>query len=111
MLAHGSRDWDFTTMNMFSLFEWLAMGALLLIWFTVTRIERRLDKQEMRVDLLLRQAGIDPSRPAEPSDHVKLLAQQPSQRIQAIKAYRRETGADLRSAKAVIESLQSSSDR
>jgi len=111
MLAHGSRDRDFTTMNMFSLFEWLAMGALLLIWFTVTRIERRLDKQEMRVDLLLRQAGIDPSRPAEPSDHVKLLAQQPSQRIEAIKAYRRETGADLRSAKAVIESLQSSSDR
>jgi ribosomal protein L7/L12 len=98
-------------MSTFSLFEWLAMGALLTIWFTLTRIERRLGEQEMRLDLLLRRAGIDPSKPAEPSDHVKLLAQQPSRRIEAIKAYRRETGADLRSAKAVIESLQLPPDR
>jgi ribosomal protein L7/L12 len=98
-------------MKTFSLFEWLAIGALLMIWFTLTRIERRVREQQERLDLLLRHEGIDPSKPAEPSDHVKLLAQQPSQRIEAIKAYRRETGADLRSAKTVIEALQHSLDR
>jgi ribosomal protein L7/L12 len=98
-------------MNTFSLFEWLAMGVLLMIWLRLTRIERRLGAQEMRLDLLLRRAGIDPSKPAEPSDHVKFLAQQPSQRIEAIKAYRQETGADLRTAKAMIESLQLSPEQ
>jgi ribosomal protein L7/L12 len=39
---------------------------------------------------------------------VKVLAQQPSQRIEAIKAYRQESGADLRVAMAMIDSLKDS---
>ena len=61
---------------------------------------------DYKVELLLRHAGIDRSKLAEPSERVKELAQQSSQRIEAIKAYREETGADLRAAKAVIEALQ-----
>jgi ribosomal protein L7/L12 len=98
-------------MNAFNPFELLALGLLLIIWVTLTRIERRLREHEIRLDLLLRHAGIDPSKPAEPSERVKVLAQQPSQRIEAIKTYRRETGADLRSAKAMVESLQKSTGR
>jgi ribosomal protein L7/L12 len=98
-------------MNAFNPFEMLALGLLLIIWVRLTRIERRLGEHEIRLDLLLRHAGIDPSKPAEPSVRVKVLAQQPSQRIEAIKAYRQETGADLRSAKAMIESLQKSTER
>jgi ribosomal protein L7/L12 len=98
-------------MNAFNPFELLALGLLLIIWVTLTRIERRLGEHEVRLDLLLRHAGIDPSKPAEPSERVKVLAQQPSQRIEAIKAYRRETGADLRAARAMIESLRNSTER
>jgi ribosomal protein L7/L12 len=89
----------------------LALGLLVIIWITLTRIERRLRENDHKVDLLLRHAGIDPSKPAEPSERVKVLAQQPSQRIEAIKAYRQETGADLRAAKAMIESLQNPAER
>jgi ribosomal protein L7/L12 len=98
-------------MNAFNPFVLLALGLLLIIWVTVTRIERRLRDHEMRLDLLLRHAGIDLSKPAEPSERVKLLAQQPSQRIEAIKAYREESGADLRSARAMIEALRNSTQR
>ena len=98
-------------MNAFNPIELLGLGLLLIIWVTLTRIERRLREHEIRLDLLLRHAGIDPSLPAEPSERVKVLAQQPSQRIEAIKAYRQETGADLRSAKSMIESLQKSAER
>jgi len=97
-------------MNAVNPFELLALVLLLIIWITVTRIERRLREHGHQLDLLLRQAGVDPSKPAEPSERVKLLAQQPSRRVEAIKAYRQETGADLRTAKAMIESLQSLTD-
>ena len=84
---------------------------LLVIWIALTRIDRRLRENEYRVNLLLRYAGIDPLRPGEPSERVKVVAQQPSQRIEAIKTYRQETGADLRAAKAMIESLQNPAER
>jgi hypothetical protein len=58
-------------MNAFNPFELLALGLLLIIWVTLTRIERRLGEHEVRLDLLLRHAGIDPSKPAEPSERVK----------------------------------------
>jgi ribosomal protein L7/L12 len=97
---------EYIAMNALIPFALLALGLLLIIWITLTRIERRLRENDYKVDLLVRHAGIDPSKPAEPSDRVRLLAQQPSQRIEAIKAYREESGADLRAAKAMIESLQ-----
>jgi ribosomal protein L7/L12 len=102
---------NYIAMNTLNPFEWLALGLLLFIWITLTRIERRLREHAVSLDRLLRHAGINPSKPAEPSERVKVLAQQPSQRIEAIKAYREETGADLRSAKAMIESLQNSTAR
>ena len=79
---------------------------LLIVWSWLARIERRLREQDHKLDLLLRQAGIDPLRPAEPSDRVRTLALQPSQRIEAIRAYRQETGADVRAAVAMIDSLK-----
>jgi hypothetical protein len=71
---------------------------LLIVWYALARIERRLREQDHKLNLLLHQAGIDLLRPAEPSERVKTLAQQPSQRVEAIRAYRQETGADLRAA-------------
>ncbi|HEY3784627.1 MAG TPA: hypothetical protein VGL55_05055 [Steroidobacteraceae bacterium] len=88
----------------------LAGVLLLIVGYTLTRIERRLRGQDHKLDLLLPQAGIDPSRPTEPFERVKTLAQQPAQRIEAIRAYRQETGAELRTAVAVIDSLKSSVD-
>ncbi len=86
-------------------FTWVVLSLLVIIWVMLTRIERRLQDTDYRMNLLLRHAGIDPSRQTEPSERVRALAQEPSQKIEAIKAYREETGADLRAAKAMIESL------
>ena len=62
----------------------------------VARIERKLN-------LLLRQHGIDPSAGASLSDRVKEIARDPAKKIQAIKIYREETGAGLADAKEAIE--------
>jgi hypothetical protein len=83
-----------------------AAVLLVVVWYTLARIEGRLREQDHKLDLLLRQAGIDPRRPGEASDRVKTLALQPSQRIEAIRVYREETGADLRAAMAMIDSLK-----
>ena len=56
-------------------------------------------------------APIDPTRLKEPSERVKELAQQgPSEQIEAMRAYRQETGADVREALAVIKSLNPSAN-
>lgn len=47
--------------------------------------------------------GIDFSNSGELSDRVKELARDPAQKIQAIKAYREESGAGLADAKDAIE--------
>ena len=74
------------------------------VWL-LFRISSRLDEQEARWQALLRHLGVDPSKLAEPSDEVKVLASRPGARIEAIKAYRQQTGAGLKEAKAVIDKL------
>jgi hypothetical protein len=57
-------------------------------------------------DALLRHLNVDPmTAPGPPSDRVKELAADPKRRIDAIRLYRSETGADLRQAKAIVESI------
>jgi hypothetical protein len=55
--------------------------------------------------------GMDPDRPDQPiptrplSDRVKELAGDPARKIEAIKAYREETGAGLAEAKQAVEAF------
>jgi ribosomal protein L7/L12 len=98
-------------MNSLILSGTLSLVVLVVIWINQNQVNRRLQELQQGVGLLLRHAGIDPANPGEPSERVKALAQQPSQRIEAIKAYREETGADLRTAVRVIDSLKNSVGR
>jgi ribosomal protein L7/L12 len=70
---------------------------------------RRLRDMERKLDLLLARLHIDPTSQVNPSNRVISLAADPQQRIAAIKAYRGETGADLREAAAVIDTIAAAS--
>jgi len=48
---------------------------------------------------------IDPTAQVAPSSHVMSLAADPQQRIEAIKAFRAQTGAGLKEAVAVIDKI------
>jgi ribosomal protein L7/L12 len=58
------------------------------------------------VGLGLRGPGVTSDKPPPLSDRVKELASDPSRKIEAIKAYREETGAGLAEAKAAVEAYQ-----
>ena len=55
--------------------------------------------------LLLHHFNIDPATGLAPSERVKQLAADPKRRIDAMKAYREDTGAELHDAKSVIDAL------
>ena len=66
---------------------------------------RRIQELERKLNLVLTHLGIDPNAQVAPSSHVIDLARDPRQRIEAIKAYREQTGAGLKEAVAVIDKL------
>lgn len=66
---------------------------------------RRIQELEQKINLVLSHLGIDPNTEVPPSSHVIALASDPRHRIAAIKAYREQTGAGIRQAKAVIDRL------
>jgi ribosomal protein L7/L12 len=66
---------------------------------------RRMQELERKLDLVLTHLGIDPSMRVAPSSHVIDLATDPRKRIEAIKAYREQTGAGLKEAVALIEEI------
>ena len=71
-------------------------------------LSTRLTATQRRLDLLLRHLGIAPTTLVGLSDRVKELAQDPSRKIEAIKALRQETGAGLAEAKEAVEAYQRS---
>jgi ribosomal protein L7/L12 len=82
-----------------------------LVAFLVFTIERRLGDilrqmvlLQRKADLALTHLGIQAPPAHRPlSEHVKQLASHPAQKIEAIKAYREETGASLKDAKDAVE--------
>lgn len=72
----------------------------------IERLRKRIEILETRVDNLMRNAGFDVEMPFhEASDQVMELLLT-GNKIGAIKAYRRETGASLKDAKEFIESIK-----
>ena len=66
---------------------------------------RGIQELERKLNLVLTHLGIDPAAQVAPSSHVISLAADPQQRIEAIKAYREQTGAGLKEAVAVIDKI------
>jgi ribosomal protein L7/L12 len=85
----------------------IAISALVVVYVVValSRIQARLEGSETKLLRLIHHFGIDPDLIAEPSEKVKALARMPGSKVAAIKAYRQETGLDLKEAKAVIDKL------
>jgi hypothetical protein len=73
-------------------------------WFMVST-DRRLRSMEQTLSALLRHFNIDLTATVPPSDRVKALAADPARKIEAMRLYRQETGADLRAAMTVVEGL------
>ena len=69
--------------------------------------ERRVRTIEHRLALLLHHFGIDPAAHLPASERVRQLAADPSKRLQAVRQYCKETGADLKTAATVIAALKS----
>ena len=79
----------------------LLLVIVILLAVLVTDIKGRLARVEHKLNLLLRNAGIELGQPV--SDRVKEIARDPARKIEAIKVYREETGAGLAEAKQAVE--------
>jgi len=69
---------------------------------------RRIQEVERKLNLVLAHLGIDPNVRVAPSGHVMSLAADPRKRIEAIKAYREQTGAGLKEAMEVVDKIAAS---
>ena len=88
-----------------------AMMVVVLIVALISWINTnsRLQNIERKLNALIRHHGVDPTQGRLPlSDRVKQLAADPASKIEAIKAYREETGAGLAEAKEAVESFANS---
>jgi ribosomal protein L7/L12 len=80
----------------------MLLGALGYAVHLLQRVNSQLRATEAELDALMRHFGVLQGAWAEPSDEVKALAKDPRRHIDAIRAYRQRTGAELREAKEVV---------
>jgi hypothetical protein len=83
----------------------LAIGILLTVLVAYGNLTARIRGIERKLNALLRHHGVDPVLGLVLSDRVKQLASDPERKIEAIKAYREETGAGLAEAKEAVEAF------
>jgi hypothetical protein len=92
--------------------EWvllvLAIAILAVALISYGNVTARIRGLERKLNALLRHHGVDPTQGLPLSDRVKQLAADPLRKIEAIKAYREETGAGLAEATEAIESFLNS---
>ncbi len=90
------------------MYDYLPQLLVLVLGFgayQLVRIHERLRVHEARLNALMRHFGVAYGSLAEPSDEIKQMIKDPRQRIEAIKAFREQTGAGLKEAKEVIDAL------
>ncbi len=75
----------------------------------MARLQRRIQRLERKVDILLREAGIEieenEETPFPDMDDVRDLLKR-RRKIEAIKVYRQKTGAGLKEARDAVESME-----
>ena len=92
---------------MIELLPYLVGAIVVLIWIRVERVSCQVMEVQIQLSALRRELGLAPELSAEPSERVKGLAADAKRTVEAIKAYREESGADLKLAKQVVEQLRS----
>jgi len=98
--------------------EWWLVGLGVLVVFAMLNAERQASairrdvaRVDRKLNLILRQMNISFEEFTGMSDRVKDLARDPGRKIEAIKAYREETGAGLAEAKQAVEAFIDSLQR
>ncbi|MEL7142147.1 MAG: ribosomal protein L7/L12 [Cyanobacteria bacterium J06573_11] len=97
----------------FTLHDLLYLGLLTLVVSVtmlgfssrVGRLESKIGRVERGLTLLMESANIE--MPSLLSERVKQIAKNPKRKIEAIRAYREETGAGLKEAKEAVEEFMS----
>lgn len=85
---------------------YVILFGLLLIWLEVRRLSAHLEATHEQLLQARRDLGQLPPLSDEPSEEVRVLAADVNRRIEAIKLYREQSGADLKLASAVVERLR-----
>ena len=88
--------------------HYLQAGMIVLLislWWSTARLDGSVRTTERNLSAILRHLNIDPTAVVPPSNRVKQLAADPKRRIEAMRVYRQETGADVRVAKATVDGL------
>jgi len=89
---------------------YVLLAFLLIAYGLGSSHTRRIQELDRKLNLVLTHLGIHPTAQVAPSSHVMSLAADPKQRIEAIKAYREQTGAGLKEAVAVIDKIASAKE-
>lgn len=82
----------------------LALGVAALFVMLI-RAERRLARIEAQQEALLRHFNLLAPLDTQPTDEVRALACDPKRRIDAIRLYRQQSGAELKAAVEMIDQL------
>lgn len=98
--------------------EWglavLGIGLLFVIWtmdWSFREIRRKVARLDQKLNLILDHLNLEYEEYSALSERVKEIARDPGRKIEAIKAYREETGAGLREAKEAVEAWMDSVER
>jgi ribosomal protein L7/L12 len=68
-------------------------------------INKRLQRMETKLTAILHHLGVEQDILPEPSEKVQDLAKVPNSKIDAVRIYRKQTGAGLKEAVKVVEKL------
>jgi ribosomal protein L7/L12 len=79
--------------------------AIVLSVSQFAHINIRLQRMEAKLTAILNHLGVEQVILAEPSEKVKDLAKIPNSKIEAVRVYRKQTGAGLKEAVEVVEQL------
>jgi ribosomal protein L7/L12 len=92
--------------------EWWIVGLGAVVIFAILNalreagnVRRDVARVDRKLNLILEQMNISFDESAGLSDRVKELARDPNRKIEAVKAYREETGAGLAEAKNAVEAF------
>lgn len=83
----------------------IGLAAALGLCAVLGSLGRRVRSLEQQMSVLQRHLGLISPPLYSPSDRVKQLAADPKRKLEAIKAYREESGLGLREAKRIVEEL------
>ena len=88
--------------------DFLGLSAIVILLYIAHQLSRVFQQNQwtqLQLSKLLENQGIELGHILEPSPAVKELARKPGSEIEAIRAYRLQTGVGLKEAQAVVQAI------